>query len=106
MLHLHSHRPMIIHRDFKSPNLLVDKHWRVKGERKCFSCYSRVFYWYLTSNELAASRKHGVQLELAANPHSGCTSHLGVNVHPLGWLLSPPPAVCDFDMLRVMDNAA
>ncbi|RMZ53790.1 hypothetical protein APUTEX25_003929, partial [Auxenochlorella protothecoides] len=30
MLHLHSHRGPIIHRDLKSPNLLVDKHWRVK----------------------------------------------------------------------------
>ena len=26
----HAHVPPIIHRDLKSPNLLVDKHWRVK----------------------------------------------------------------------------
>ena len=26
----HAHKPSIIHRDLKSPNLLVDKHWRVK----------------------------------------------------------------------------
>ena len=30
MLQLHNHRPSILHRDLKSPNLLVDKHWRVK----------------------------------------------------------------------------
>ncbi|GAB4822572.1 hypothetical protein N2152v2_009618 [Parachlorella kessleri] len=30
MLHLHSHSPPIIHRDLKSPNLLVDTHWRCK----------------------------------------------------------------------------
>ncbi|KAL4436932.1 hypothetical protein ABPG75_004071 [Micractinium tetrahymenae] len=30
MLYLHQHSPPIIHRDLKSPNLLVDTHWRVK----------------------------------------------------------------------------
>jgi len=30
MLYLHNHSPPIIHRDLKSPNLLVDKHWRLK----------------------------------------------------------------------------
>jgi hypothetical protein len=30
MLHLHARSPPIIHRDLKSPNLLVDVHWRVK----------------------------------------------------------------------------
>jgi hypothetical protein len=30
MLYLHAHSPPIIHRDLKSPNLLVDGHWRVK----------------------------------------------------------------------------
>ena len=30
MLQLHSHPNPILHCDLKSPNLLVDKHWRVK----------------------------------------------------------------------------
>lgn len=30
MLALHSHKPPILHRDLKSPNLLIDKHWRCK----------------------------------------------------------------------------
>ncbi len=30
MLHLHLCEPPIIHRDLKSPNLLVDKHWKLK----------------------------------------------------------------------------
>ena len=36
MHYLHEHSPPIIHRDLKSPNLLVDKHWRVKvsGEQR------------------------------------------------------------------------
>ena len=27
---LHTHKPCIVHRDLKSPNLLVDKHWNLK----------------------------------------------------------------------------
>jgi hypothetical protein len=30
MLHLHTCQPAIVHRDLKSPNLLVDDHWNVK----------------------------------------------------------------------------
>ena len=30
MLHLHSRPQPVVHRDLKSPNLLVDDNWRVK----------------------------------------------------------------------------
>ena len=30
VLHLHSHKPTILHRDLKSPNMLVERYWRVK----------------------------------------------------------------------------
>lgn len=30
MLYLHTRQPPILHRDLKSANLLVDKHWRAK----------------------------------------------------------------------------
>ena len=34
MNYLHRSDPPVIHRDLKSPNLLVDKHWRVKVRQR------------------------------------------------------------------------
>ncbi len=46
MNYLHTSDPPVIHRDLKSPNLLVDKHWRVKVRTQ--------LYW-----SLAVSSCHG-----------------------------------------------
>ncbi|KAI8475665.1 MAG: kinase-like domain-containing protein [Monoraphidium minutum] len=36
MLYLHAHRPAVLHRDLKSPNLLVARDWRVQGGLRGF----------------------------------------------------------------------
>ena len=37
MTYLHSFRPAVLHRDLKSPNLLVDTFWRVKARSALWS---------------------------------------------------------------------
>ena len=43
MLHLHSRPQPVVHRDLKSPNLLVDDNWRVKvGGAVCWLVGARL----------------------------------------------------------------
>lgn len=56
MLQLHNHKPAILHRDLKSPNLLVDKHWRLK-----------VTDFNLSSMH-SGDQSHGLESSVANNP--------------------------------------
>lgn len=61
MTYLHSSDPPVIHRDLKSPNLLVDKHWRVKV---CDFNLSRVLEESAVVSSLAASNPRWLAPEI------------------------------------------
>lgn len=63
MLYLHSCSPPIIHRDLKSPNLLVDKHWRVKV---CDFNLSRVLEDSAVLSSVAATNPRWLAPEILA----------------------------------------
>jgi serine/threonine protein kinase len=61
MLYLHGSDPPVIHRDLKSPNLLVDKHWRVKV---CDFNLSRVMEEAVVLSSMAASNPRWLAPEI------------------------------------------
>jgi serine/threonine protein kinase len=61
MMYLHSSDPPVIHRDLKSPNLLVDKHWRVKV---CDFNLSRVMEESVVLSSMAASNPRWLAPEI------------------------------------------
>lgn len=63
MLHLHLCDPPIIHRDLKSPNLLVDKHWRLKV---CDFNLSRVMEESVVLSSMVASNPRWLAPEILA----------------------------------------
>lgn len=44
MNYLHNCTPMVVHRDLKSPNLLVDKNWVVKVMIWFYSSFNKIFF--------------------------------------------------------------
>lgn len=63
MLHLHLCDPPIIHRDLKSPNLLVDKHWKLKV---CDFNLSRVMEESVVLSSMVASNPRWLAPEILA----------------------------------------
>lgn len=61
MMYLHSSEPPVIHRDLKSPNLLVDKHWRIKV---CDFNLSRVMEESAILSSMAASNPRWLAPEI------------------------------------------
>ena len=67
MLYLHARPQPIIHRDLKSPNLLVDSHWRVKV---CDFNMSRIMEESGQGSSLAGTNPRWLAPELLAGEHA------------------------------------
>lgn len=102
MLHLHLCDPPIIHRDLKSPNLLVDKHWKLKVCSCPMLCHSNI------STSLPAYLQHRL------NDQSRDCLDMHRILIGLCWMLQAKcqcsqlrshiaaSQVCDFNLSRVM----
>jgi serine/threonine protein kinase len=71
MLYLHARPQPIIHRDLKSPNLLVDSHWRVKV---CDFNMSRIMEESGQGSSLAGTNPRWLAPELLAGEPAGIAS--------------------------------
>ncbi len=72
MLHLHLCDPPIIHRDLKSPNLLVDKHWKLKVPPR--TCTTKACCCPLPANCGACTIPFGTH-QLCPNHRGAVLSH-------------------------------
>jgi serine/threonine protein kinase len=79
MLYLHSCAPPIIHRDLKSANLLVDRHWRV---RVCDFNLSRVLEDSAVLSSVAATNPRWLAPEIL----SGKGYTFASDVYSFGWV--------------------
>eukprot|EP00891_Asterochloris_glomerata_P004591 jgi/Astpho2/4591/e_gw1.00067.503.1_t len=80
MLYLHTRQPPILHRDLKSANLLVDKHWRAKVAD--FNL-SRVMHPSTVVSSVAATNPRWLAPEVLAGKSYDCAS----DVYSFGMIL-------------------
>lgn len=80
MHYLHRSDPPVIHRDLKSPNLLVDRHWRVKV---CDFNLSRVMEETAVLSSVAASNPRWLAPEILSGRGYTCAS----DVYSFGLIL-------------------
>jgi serine/threonine protein kinase len=103
MLHLHAHSSPIIHRDLKSPNLLVDSAWRVKVRGWVGGWLLRA----LSVGRPAEVGRRGVSIIWAVSLpqyslYIPCMPSLSSCPPPPA--LAPCPQVCDFNLSRWADE--
>ena len=121
MHYLHKHVPPIIHRDLKSPNLLVDKHWRVKvsGERRCWGAACSLFRqpWRQIRHGCLAGLWAGFALRLLPRRprsntprHPPCcptlAPHLPSIIHSWSQSRTHPTIPPDFNLSKLMEDNA
>ena len=95
MLHLHLCDPPIIHRDLKSPNLLVDKHWKLKVRHA-------PAVWPAGLQRLCCS---SFEVQASGAPHSLLPAAFHSTNHTRPMLFSLTLQVCDFNLSRVMEES-